>query len=157
MASMLIGLLLNVVLRSFEFLIAVPALGSQAPGWGQALFQLMAADVAVMSFFYMVCFVMALRNVPLFPRMLIFTWSLDILAQLIIARQLGAMGDLPMPVAASLGSLLYGNIQKVLISIFVWLPYLMLSERVNVTYRHRRRAVDPGRRKSTESRASRWM
>ena len=25
----------------------------------------------------------------------------------------------------------------VLISVFVWLPYLLLSKRVNVTYRHR--------------------
>jgi len=29
------------------------------------------------------------------------------------------------------------NVEKVLISICVWLPYLLLSKRVNVTYRHR--------------------
>jgi hypothetical protein len=139
MASMLIGLLLNVVLRSFEFLLAVPALGSLAPDWGQALFQLMAADVAVMSFFYMVCFVMALRNVPLFPRMLVFVWSLDILAQLVLANSLGSIHGLPRPVGQALDSLLFGNIQKVLISALVWLPYLILSDRVNVTYRLRRR------------------
>ncbi len=139
MASMLIGLLLNVVLRSFEFLLAVPALGSQAPGWGQSLFQLMAADVAVMSFFYMVCFVMALRNVPLFPRMLVFVWALDIAVQVLIAAKLGTIGGLPMPVAKSLEQLIDGNIQKVLISMLVWLPYLILSERVNITYRQRRR------------------
>lgn len=140
MASLLAGLLLNIVMRSFEFLLAVPALNHHAPGWGQALFHLMAADVAVMGFFYMVCFVMALRSVPCFPRMLLFVWALDIMAQLAIARQFGAMTELPLPVAASLRSLLEGNIDKVLISAAVWLPYLILSERVNVTFRQRVRA-----------------
>ena len=136
-ASLLIGLLLNVVFRSFEFMLAVPAMNSHAPIWGQQLFHLMAADVIVMSFFYMVCFVMALRNVPLFPRMLLFVWLLDIAAQLIIAQHIGASPGLPHAVGASLQGLLIGNIQKVLISAFVWLPYLILSERVNVTYRQR--------------------
>jgi hypothetical protein len=40
-------------------------------------------------------------------------------------------------VAAALTALLTGNVKKVLISIAVWLPYLLLSARVNVTYRHR--------------------
>ena len=140
MASLLIGLLLNVVLRSFEFLVAVPAITSQAPEWSQAMFHLMAADVIVMSFFYMVCFVMALRSVPLFPRMLLFVWALDIAAQLIIAVNLGSMTDLPLSVAVPLQDLLYGNIQKVFISMLVWLPYLILSDRVNITYRQRVRA-----------------
>ena len=103
------------------------------------MFHLMAADVIVMSFFYMVCFVMALRSVPLFPRMLLFVWALDIAAQLIIAINIGAMADLPHFVAAPLQDLLHGNIQKVFISAFVWLPYLILSDRVNVTYRLRER------------------
>ncbi len=140
MASLLIGLLLNVVVRSLEFLVAVPALGGHAPQWGQALFHLMAADVAILGFFYMVCFVMALRSVPYFPRMLLFAWSLDILAQLIIAQEVGAMADLPPPVGQALQSLLEGNIDKVLISALVWVPYLILSERVNVTFRQRARA-----------------
>jgi hypothetical protein len=140
MASLLIGLLLNVVMRSFEFLMALPALNHHAPAWGTALFHLMAADVVVMSFFYMVCFVMALRSVPLFPRMLLFVWALDILAQLIIAQQLGGAAHLPETVAQPLMKLLEGNISKVLISAFVWLPYLLLSDRVNVTYRQRIRA-----------------
>lgn len=137
MASLLIGLLLNVVVRSFEFLAAVPALNHHAPAWGQSLFLLMAVDVVVMSFFYMVCFVMALRTVPLFPRMLLFAWTLDVVAQMIIAEQIGAMADLPGQVAQPLRSLLEGNVTKVLISACVWLPYLILSERVNVTYRQR--------------------
>jgi hypothetical protein len=93
--------------------------------------------VIVMSFFYMVCFVMALRSVPLFPRMLLFAWGLDILAQLFIAKTIAATPGVPAMVAQPLHGLLEGNITKVLISAFVWLPYLILSERVNVTYRGR--------------------
>ena len=141
MASLLIGLLLNVVVRSGEFLIAVPALSSAAPDWGRTLFHVMAADVAVMGFFYMVCFVMALRSVPYFPKMLLFVWGLDILAQLLIAHRIGPIEGLPVSVAASLRQLLEGNITKVLISAAVWLPYLMLSARVNITFRQRIRAV----------------
>lgn len=141
MASLLLGLLLNVVMRSFEFLLALPALNGHAPGWGTSLFLIMTADVVVMSFFYMVCFVMALRNIPYFPRMLLFVWGLDIVAQLIIAHRIGTMNDLPISVAASLQDLLRGNIAKVLISAAVWLPYLILSDRVNITYRQRIRAT----------------
>lgn len=136
-ASLLIGLMLNVVVRSFEFLLAMPALNGHAPHWGQTLFHLMAADVVVMNFFYMVCFVLALRSVPLFPRLLLFTWALDLASQLIIAGQMRAAPELPPVVAGSLGQLLSGNVDKVLISALVWLPYLILSERVNVTYRLR--------------------
>lgn len=141
MASLLIGLLLNIPVRSFEFLAATPAVSGNAPVWGQTLFLLLAADVVVMSFFYMVCFVLALRTVPLFPRMLLFAWVLDIAVQLIIAREVGAIPDLPAQVALPLRDLLHGNITKVLISAFVWLPYLILSERVNVTYRQRASAA----------------
>lgn len=137
MASLLIGLLLNVVLRSLEFLLAVPALGANAPLWGRQMFVLMAADVAVMAFLYMICFAMALRSIPLFPRMLAFVWLLDVFIQLFIAQRVGAVPDLPAAVAGPLAVLLGGNIHKVLISVFVWLPYLLLSDRVNVTYRHR--------------------
>ena len=137
MASLLIGLLLNVVVRSFEFLLAMPAMGGAAPLWGDRLFALMAADVIVMNFFYMVCFVMALRTVPLFPRMLLFAWVLDVALQLMIARTIAATPGVPAMVSAPLHALLEGNITKVLISAFVWLPYLILSDRVNVTYRQR--------------------
>ena len=137
MASLLVGLLLNVVVRSFEFLLAMPAMGAAAPLWGDRLFTLMAADVIVMNFFYMVCFVLALRSVPLFPRMLLLAWGLDIAMQLVIARTIVLTPGLPADVAAPLHALLEGNITKVLISAFVWLPYLILSERVNITYRLR--------------------
>lgn len=143
MASLLIGLMLNVVVRSVEFLLALPAVNFHAPQWSTLLFAMMAGDVAVMSFFYAVCFVLALRAVPLFPRMLLFTWLLDLTAQLVIAHRLGAFDDLPPLVAANLGELLRGNVIKVLISMLVWLPYLILSERVNVTYRHRTGEAQP--------------
>ncbi|HKR91219.1 DUF2569 domain-containing protein [Novosphingobium sp.] len=141
MASLLIGLLLNVVVRSFEFLVAVPPLNGHAPPWGQALFHMMAADVIVMGFFYMVCFVLALRSVPYFPRMLLFAWGLDVVMQLLIAQQVAATAGLPAEVADALQTLLRGNIDKVLISATVWLPYLLLSDRVNITYRQRMRAA----------------
>ncbi len=144
MASLLVGLLLNVVLRSFEFLLSMPALTSQAPDWGRELFVLMAADVGVMSFFYMVTFAFALHSVTLFPRMLGFCWLLDILIQLLIAQRMGSTPGLPMEVALPLTELLKGNVTKVLVSAFVWVPYLILSERVNVTYRHRASLSDDG-------------
>ncbi|WP_230206997.1 DUF2569 domain-containing protein [Novosphingobium sp. Gsoil 351] len=137
MASLLIGLLLNVVVRSFEFLLAMPAMGSTAPLWGDRLFALMAGDVIAMSFVYMVCFVMALRSIPLFPRMLLFAWTLDIAIQLGIARTIAATPGVPTDVTVPLHGLLEGNITKVLISAVIWLPYLILSDRVNVTYRWR--------------------
>jgi hypothetical protein len=86
----------------------------------------------------MVCFVMALRAIPLFPRMLLFAWVADIALQFAIARH-AAGSDLPVPVVEALHSLIEGNIQKVLISAFVWLPYLIVSDRVNVTFRQRMR------------------
>jgi hypothetical protein len=137
MASLLIGMLLNVPVRSFEFLLAVPAMNHHAPQWGTTLFHLMALDLIAMNFLYAVCFAMALRSVPLFPRMLAFTWFMDLFLQLSVARGVAASPDLPITVAAALQELLTGNVTKVLISAGIWLPYLLLSERVNVTYRSR--------------------
>ena len=101
------------------------------------MFAFMALDVVVTSFFYMVAFVMALRTIPLFPRMLLYAWLIDIMMQIVIARQVAAVGGVPDGVVAPLLALLEGNMTKVAISAVVWLPYLLLSERVNVTYRHR--------------------
>ena len=137
MASLLVGMLLNVPVRSFEFLLAVPAMNHHAPAWGTAIFHMMAFDLIAMNFLYAVCFVMALRSIPLFPRMLLFAWIMDLFLQLAIARTVAASADLPATVAAALQELLGGNMTKVLISAAIWLPYLLLSERVNVTYRSR--------------------
>lgn len=141
MASLLIGMVLNVVVRTGEYMAAVPAMHSAAPDWGQALFLAMTADLVIMNFFYMACFAMALRTVPLFPRMLLFAWIMDAALQLGIARFVSATPP-PSQVAVALESLLAGNLHKVLISAALWLPYLILSTRVNVTYRSRVPAPD---------------
>ena len=96
-----------------------------------------ALDVVVTGFFYMAAFAMALRTIPLFPRMLLFAWLIDVCMQLTIAHQIAAVGGVPGMVVEPLLTLLDGNITKVAISAVIWLPYLLLSERVNVTYRHR--------------------
>ncbi len=137
MVSLLVGLLLNVVFRTGEYFLAVPAMNGHAPGWGQAMFLMMTADVVIMNFLYMACFIMALRKIPLFPRMLLFVWGADVVMQLAVADQIAMAGNIPTTVVEPLVTLLNGNITKVLISAGVWLPYLILSERVNVTYRHR--------------------
>lgn len=137
MASLLIGMLLNVPVRSLEFLAAVPAMNGNAPLWGQVLLAAMTADVVVMNFLYVVCFVAALRCAPWFPRLLVLTWGLDITSQLAMAQLVGSVAGLPPTVGTAMGQLLSGNVQKVMISMAIWSPYLLLSERVNLTYRMR--------------------
>ncbi len=137
MASLLIGMLLNVPVRSLEFLAAVPAMNGHAPLWGQVLIAAMTADVVMMNFLYVVCFVAALRCAPWFPRLLVLTWGLDISSQVAMAHLVGNVAGLPHQVGTAMGTLLAGNIQKVMISMAIWLPYLLLSERVNLTYRNR--------------------
>lgn len=137
MASLLIGMMLNVPVRSLEFLAAVPAMNGNAPLWGQVLFAAMTADVVVMNFLYMVCFVAALRCAPWFPRLLLLVWGLDVTSQLAMAHVVGTTTGLPYAVGQAMSSLLQGNLQKVMISMALWLPYLILSDRVNLTYRNR--------------------
>ncbi len=137
MASLLIGMLLNVPFRSGEFLMAVPAMNGNAPIWGQVILTTMTMDVVIMNFLYILAFVMALRNVPWFPRLLVLIWGVDICSQIAIAQLVGSAPNLPSEVGAAMGNLLNGNITKVLISATLWLPYLILSERVNLTYRSR--------------------
>jgi hypothetical protein len=141
MASLLIGMLLNVAARSLEFLLAVPAMNHHAPEWGVTIFHAMAFDVIAMNFLYAVCFVMALRSIPLFPRMLLFAWFMDLFLQFAIARVVTGIVELPADVAFALYELQSGNVTKVLMSAGIWLPYLLLSDRVNVTYRSRMPAV----------------
>ena len=137
MASLLIGLILNVAVRTGEYFTAVPGMSLHTPAWGLNLFIFMSLDLIVMNFFYMIAFVMALRNVPLFPRMMLLVWLTDIAMQLVITDQISRVGSLPASVAAPLVTLLEGNLTKVAISIAIWMPYMLLSERVNVTYRSR--------------------
>lgn len=137
MASLLVGILLNIPVRTLEFLAAMPMLGAAPPSWFGTLYGLMLVDVVLLCSLYAVAFVAALRHVPLFPRLLAVVWVVDILIQIAIARTMATDPELPPRVAGALHALLDGNLKKVLISVALWAPYLLLSRRVNVTYRHR--------------------
>ena len=137
MVSLLIGMMLNVPVRAAEYLAALPALSGTVPPWLSTLHTLMTLDAVLLTSLYTIAFVAALRRVPLFPRLLVAIWALDIAMQLGIANFTAAQPGLPPAVADALHTLLDGNVKKVLISVALWLPYLLLSKRVNVTYRHR--------------------
>lgn len=137
MVSLLVGMLLNVPIRALEYLGAMPAVSGDVPPWLVVLHTMMTLDVVLMTCLYAVAFVAALRHVPLFPRLLVAIWGLDLAMQLITAQLVAGMPGLPPVVATALQALLWGNVQKVLISMALWLPYLLLSRRVNVTYRSR--------------------
>lgn len=137
MVSLLIGILLNVPIRAAEYLAAMPALSGPIPAWLSTLQILMTVDVVVFASLYTIAFVAALRRVPLFPRLLAAIWIADLTMQLVIAEMVAATPGLPAQVGSALQALLDGNVTKVLISVGLWLPYLLLSRRVNVTYRHR--------------------
>ena len=137
MVSLLIGMLLNVPMRSLEYLTALPALAGPIPSWLVDLSLLMTLDVVIFTSLYTVAFVAALRRVPLFPRLLVAIWFCDLTMQVVISKIVAQVPGLPADVGAALNVLLEGNMQKVLISAGVWLPYLIFSKRVNITYRHR--------------------
>lgn len=137
MASLLLGMLINIPVRALEFLAAMPATGDSPPAWFAILFALMLFDVVLFSSLYVIAFAAALRHVPLFPRLLAAIWGMDILMQTLIARVMGSIADLPPGVAVALHGLLEGNLKKILISMALWTPYLLLSRRVNLTYRSR--------------------
>lgn len=137
MLSLLIGLLLNVPVRSLEYLAAMPALAGSIPPWLATLRLAMTVDVVLLSSLYTICFVAALRRVPMFPRLLLLTWLVDALMQVGIVQFVATADTLPTTVAAALHGLVDGNLTKVLISMGLWLPYLLVSKRVNVTFRHR--------------------
>lgn len=137
MLSLLVGMLLNLPVRAMEYLAALPALSGSVPSWLATLHALMTIDVVLLSSLYAIAFVAALRRVPHFPRLLALIWLIDLGMQLVIAQLVTQAPGLPAAVAGALHTLLEGNIAKVLISVALWLPYLLLSTRVNVTYRHR--------------------
>jgi hypothetical protein len=137
MVSLLVGTLLNVPVRAAEYIASMPPVAGSLPPWLSTLRFAMTFDVVLFTSLYAIAFVAALRRVPLFPRLLAVIWTADVAMQLVTAKLVGAAGHVPPDVAAALQNLLHGNVEKVLISVFVWLPYLLLSKRVNVTYRHR--------------------
>ena len=137
MVSLLIGMLINVPVRAAEYLVELPAIGGPVPQWLGTLRMMLTFDVVLMPSLYVIAFVAALRRVPLFPRLLVAIWGVDLAMQMAIARTVTATGDLPASVATMLHSVLDGNIKKVFISVMVWAPYLLMSRRVNLTYRIR--------------------
>ena len=137
MVSLLVGMLLNVPVRALEYLAAMPALAGDVPHWLSTLRFTMTLDVVLLSSLYTIAFVAALRRVPLFPRLLAAIWAIDLAMQLGIAQAVTATGDLPPKVGEALHTVLDGNVKKVLISVVLWMPYLLMSKRVNVTFRHR--------------------
>ena len=136
MVSLIVGMMLNVPVRAAEYLAAMPPMPVEAPRWLSVLHFAMTFDVVVFTSLYMIAFVAALRRVPLFPRLLMAIWIGDLTMQVATAQMVSST-HLPAAVATALHSLLIGNVKKVLISVALWLPYLLLSTRVNVTYRHR--------------------
>ena len=137
MVSLLVGMMLNVPVRALEYLAAMPPLPTGMPSWLSTLHFAMTFDVILFSSLYMIAFVAALRRAPLFPRLLVAIWIGDVMMQLVTAELVTRAGGLPASVAEPLHGLLEGNVKKVLISAALWLPYLLLSRRVNVTYRRR--------------------
>lgn len=137
MVSLLVGILLNIPIRALEYLAAMPAVSGPLPPWLSVLHTMMTMDVVLMSSLYAIAFVAALRHVKLFPRFLVAIWGLDLAMQLATAEFVAGTPGLPAGVAGALHGLVEGNTKKVLISVAVWLPYLLLSKRVNVTYRQR--------------------
>jgi hypothetical protein len=137
MVSLLVGMMLNVPMRAAEYMAAMPPLPDAAPKWLSALHFAMTFDVVLFGSLYMIAFVAALRRVPMFPRLLLAIWIGDLAMQLVTAELVTSAGHLPAAVATALHHMLEGNVKKVLISAALWLPYLLLSTRVNVTYRHR--------------------
>ena len=137
MVSLLVGMMVNVPVRTAEYLAAMPPIPAVAPNWLSALHLAMTFDVVAFGSLYMIAFVAALRRAPLFPRLLVAIWLSDLVMQIVTAKLVVAAGPLPEAVAVALQTMLTGNVKKVLISMALWLPYLLLSERVNVTFRRR--------------------
>lgn len=137
MVPLMVGLLLNVPLRTAEYLAAMPALSGEVPAWLQALQTMMTADLVIMSSLYVIVFVAALRRLPLFPRLLACVWLIDLALQGGMGLAAAAFMSLPPAVSSALADLLVANAVKAMVSIGLWLPYLLLSRRVNLTFRHR--------------------
>lgn len=137
LSLLVFGLLLNLPVRALEFSAAMPFPMVRSPGWHWALYSLMLADLALLTSCYAALAALAVRRVPLFPRLLLAAWLLDIGVQLLIGSTMSTFFDLPPAVLKSLFALLKGNVEKVGISMALWLPYLVFSRRVNLTYRLR--------------------
>jgi hypothetical protein len=137
MVMLLAGLLLNIPVRALEFVTAMPTPKLHAPTWYFGLHGMMLADLALLSACYAALVGLAIRRVPHFPRLLAGVWLLDLGVQFAIGNAISVMPHVPAAVQTGLATLLSGNVQKVMISMAIWIPYLLMSPRVNLTYRHR--------------------
>ena len=137
MVPLLVGMLLNIPLRTAEYLAAMPALSGSVPEWLRVLNLLMTLDVVLLSSLYVIVFAAGLRRLPTFPRLLAAVWIVDLAVQALIAGAASLEPGLPPAVSAALDGLLRANVMKALASVVIWLPYLVFSRRVNVTFRHR--------------------
>lgn len=137
MVSLLLGILMNIPFRALEYFGSMPALAGDIPPWLAVLRAVMTVDLVLMTSLYAITFAAALRHASIFPRMLVAVWLLDLLMQVLTAQLMIAEPGLPQQVGTALGTLLETNVKKLAISVALWLPYLMLSRRVNITYRRR--------------------
>jgi hypothetical protein len=137
MVSLLVGMLVNIPFRAMEYFASMPALAGDVPAWLAVLRTMMTLDLVVLTSLYAIAFAAALRHAAIFPRLLVFVWLLDMMMQVLTAHLVAAEPSLPANVGLALGQLLETNVKKLAISVALWLPYLMLSKRVNVTYRRR--------------------
>jgi hypothetical protein len=140
LVSLMVGLLVNVPVRSLKFLAIVPAVTTADPYWSKVLVLTFTLHAAATNFLYMVCFVMALRTMPLFPRVLLFAWLADLASQGLMASTIGSTG-LPAELAGPLVDSLKENLAAVLIAMVLWIPYLIVSDQVNLLFRNRVRAA----------------
>lgn len=67
--------------------------------------------------------------------MLCYPWLCNLLMQVAIARHTADTGGLPADLAASLQPYWVVNIKKIMISAVIWFPYLLISSRINATFR----------------------
>ena len=137
MLTLLAGLLVSIALRTFAYLAALPALAADVPAWLSTLQFALTVDVVLFTSLYALAFAAALRCAPVFPMLLAAIWVADLAMQLGISGIVADRPDLPGAVRIALRHLIDGNIAKVVISAALWMPYLLLSTRVNVTYRRR--------------------
>ena len=64
----------------------MPAISGHVPAWLSVLHTMMTLDVVLMTSLYSIAFVAALRHVPLFPRLLVAIWGLELAMQLMTAE-----------------------------------------------------------------------
>lgn len=135
--SLVSGILLNVPFRAFEYLASIPAVTSNDPLWAHVLQRAFTMDCAVACFAYAMCFAAAVQRSPLFARALVTAWLIDIALQAMIAVQVGQAAGIPTYLLEPMNALLAVNLKKVAISISIWLPYLLISDNLNLLLRKR--------------------